>query len=664
MNVGIVSRRLCKARYHSVFIHHRHPSIINFSSCVLQNTPKQIESELKFRTSTLPEVSRTYRAFQSTSYLDKEKRYTHTIKQKSSNSKIALTKKVRNDSSSQEGKKNNFRPLKFKSKDHRNSYYKAKSNYATSKQSIKEKTNISREHTSPSLPPPPLSLPKQFRIFASCLPGLEPVLFSELTELGFSPEIPTIPGIRQKKELVNCKDDKANSHHGGFEFEVKSLSQIYKCHLRLGSASHIFIRCPAPNTSHYSNKTEESHFESKRVNSTNSGDKEDLDGSLFHFKARKLPELRRKVSQMKCWRYMFKCEKKEGSKSRRTYHIPPLSIRVTSSKSKLNHTKAISERVQLGILDALGVVQEPTPNSEELAHNHISPHTDDEIKILVRIQKDQVQISLDTSSAPLHQRGYRLEPGVAPLREDIAFALLKTIGWPPNDGKKLKNEREEGEVDITSKTTLLDPFCGSGTIVIEAASMANRPTALPPGRFRPTPLRKTALGRESLWTKMLKDSLPEPAAIAHSKLLIAASDRDRGATQIAKSNAERAGVSHMIQFETCAVSSSQWLQDSSANKNCDKLSDVVVVSNPPFGKRLSPTPMSMLNESNKSNKLLPLYQKFGHQINNSSVTKVAMIAKDVNLARRMGLNGTFSSKFVTQHGGLKISALVNINYLQ
>ena len=126
-------------------------------------------------------------------------------------------------------------------------------------------------------------------------------------------------------------------------------------------------------------------------------------------------------------------------------------------------------------------------------------------------------ISIDTSGALLHRRGYRLETAKAPLRETLAAGLLLASGWD-------------------AASPLLDPFCGSGTIPIEAACWrAGSPREEPPLCLHGlAQFRRGACGR-----RMLAEAAAQETACPGA---ILASDRDAGAIRIAQANAERAGV--------------------------------------------------------------------------------------------------------------------------
>ena len=191
--------------------------------------------------------------------------------------------------------------------------------------------------------------------------------------------------------------------------------------------------------------------------------------------------------------------------------------------------------------------------------------------------------------------------------------------------------------------------------------------------------------------RIIVSSLRSHAIPYNSKvnnIQIYASDRDAGVIEIAKANAHRAGVSHLIEFQHCALSASPLLQPMNKSQGIDIDIDtdidtdiidtdddestttqktIMVVTNPPLGKRISPPPPSPTTQGSDSKSknsihnaaLLPLYQTFGHQLNKLNGVTVALIAKDIHFTRRMGLMTDLNVLFVTQHGGLTIAAMSN-----
>jgi putative N6-adenine-specific DNA methylase len=170
--------------------------------------------------------------------------------------------------------------------------------------------------------------------------------------------------------------------------------------------------------------------------------------------------------------------------------------------------------------------------------------------VVIRLADDKCTVSVDSSGTLLHKRGYRQAVAKAPLRETLAAAILMASGWDQS-------------------SPLLDPFCGSGTIPIEAAMLA---LAIPTGLHRRFAFMDWPGFDKSLWQTILAEASPRSSV--HP--VIQASDRDAGAIKSAQANAERAGVSGYIDFQCQAVSS---IQPPSGTG--------WVVTNPPYGLRLS-----------------------------------------------------------------------------
>ncbi len=281
---------------------------------------------------------------------------------------------------------------------------------------------------------------------------------------------------------------------GGVAFEG-GLDALYRANLHLRTASRVLVR-------------------------------------LGDFYAAGFPELRKKAARLPWESYLA-----PGGR---------LAVRVTCHKSKLYHSGAVAERIAAAAGDRLGKPPEAARFDESAPP---LPQL-----VVVRLLHDHCTISVDSSGALLHRRGYRLETAKAPLRETLAAAMLFASGWAENPS-----------------APLLDPFCGSGTIAIEAALMARRAA---PGKQRRFAFMDWPGYDDARWQALLAQAAanerPAPGVIQ-------ASDRDAGAVRTAQANAERAGVAGEIQFDCRAVSGIQpppgpgW-----------------VVTNPPYGVRISP----------------------------------------------------------------------------
>jgi putative N6-adenine-specific DNA methylase len=295
----------------------------------------------------------------------------------------------------------------------------------------------------------------------------------------------------------------------------------------------------------------------------------------------------------------------------------PCAIRATAKGSRVYHTDAIAERIGNAIAATVGAMA--TSAARDVA-DELAADAADIARLTVRFRADVCTISLDATPTPLHRRGYRLASGKAPLREDLAHALVRASGFARGGA-------------------LLDPFCGSGTIAIEAAGLA---LGLPPGRLRAVPLAHLALFDEPAWEAARRKPWGVDAETAGAEALgpIAAGDRDEGAIAMARDNAGRAGVGAAIAFTSGAFTAHPWLEAGGAPARG------VVVCNPPFGRRVA-----------TGKNLLHLYQSLGHRVRGlGDGWRAALLAQDLRLARRTGLE--LRAAFTTRHGGIAVTGLV------
>jgi putative N6-adenine-specific DNA methylase len=276
----------------------------------------------------------------------------------------------------------------------------------------------------------------------------------------------------------------------------------------------------------------------------------------------------------------------------------PVSFRVTCHKSRLYHSDAVARE----ILAALNTRLSPACTAVKYAPDAQGPSS----LIVVRIVHDVCAISVDSSGDALHRRGYRLETAKAPLRETLAAAMLLASGWDAH-------------------SPLVDPFCGSGTIPIEAALLARR---IAPGKNRAFSFFRWPGFDARIWQKVLA------AAIASEQTECApiyASDRDEGALRVTLANAERAGVAGNIQVTHAAVSNLAppagrgWM-----------------VSNPPYGERVS-----------RGADLRNLYTRLGDVLRERcSGWRVSLLCEDPMLAGHTRL--PFTPPLPLVNGGLRV----------
>jgi putative N6-adenine-specific DNA methylase len=205
---------------------------------------------------------------------------------------------------------------------------------------------------------------------------------------------------------------------------------------------------------------------------------------------------------------------------------------VTSRKSKLYHQRGIAERLARAVgPDRAG------GEGEQL--------------LVVRAVRDVFTVSVDSSGELLHRRGYRQEVAKAPLRETLAAALLLALEW-------------------NGSVPLVDPFCGSGTIPIEAALLARD---IAPGAGRGFGFERWP-GHDAARFTALRNALAAAARPAVATI-VRGSDRDAGAVRAARENAARAGVAADVSFREAALSSLE-----------APGSEGLLLTNPPYGVRV------------------------------------------------------------------------------
>lgn len=283
-----------------------------------------------------------------------------------------------------------------------------------------------------------------------------------------------------------------------------------------------------------------------------------------------------------------------------------LRFRVTSRKSRLYHEDAIAERL-------LAAVATQVPGVR-LAPKATEPDPEDDQSgaqlVVARVFYDKVTVSADSSGAPLFRRGYRLAGARAPLRENLAAAMLRAAGW---DGR----------------TPLVDPFAGAGTIPIEAALLARR---IAPGLGREFAFERWPGFAAEAWARLKEEArgrvLPRAGAPIHGF------DRDPGAVTAARANAERAGVADDIVFERRTVSELLELRGGA------------LVTNPPWGARVG-----------DRTALRNLYARLGQMVRERCPdSAVAVLVARQEHEAALGLS--LSLGFRTVSGGIPVRCLV------
>jgi putative N6-adenine-specific DNA methylase len=268
----------------------------------------------------------------------------------------------------------------------------------------------------------------------------------------------------------------------------------------------------------------------------------------------------------------------------------PLRVEASCKRSRIYHAGAAAQRVATAIKEEFG-----------------APITEDaDLRIMVRIEDDLVTLSIDTTGESLHKRGFKEAVNKAPMRETMAAMFLRQCGY---DGTQ----------------TILDPMCGSGTFVIEAAEIA---LGLPPGRERNFSFELLPSFDARAW-----QTLRSGVVTTTTDLLFHGSDKDPGAIRMAGENATRAGVSEHTRFEQRSI------EDLEPPPGAPGL----VILNPPYGTRIG-----------DKAPLVTLHRTLGTVLKTRfKGWRVGIITADKNLAGATGLKFEPALPPVL-HGGIRV----------
>ena len=277
----------------------------------------------------------------------------------------------------------------------------------------------------------------------------------------------------------------------------------------------------------------------------------------------------------------------------------PVRVEVaTNKKSKIYHAGAAAQRIERALSEELGVSIVP-PNAPEA-------QSQGSVTVKCRIEDNLCVFSVDSSGEGLHKRGHKAAVGKAPMRETLAALFLRDCGF---DGTE----------------TVVDPMCGSGTFVIEAAEIA---CGLAPGRSRSFAFERLATFDAKAWEEMRRACKEN-----ETSLTFFGSDRNTGAVEMAAANAARAGVGRCTAFAQAAVSDLQPPEGVPG----------LVIVNPPYGARIGNKKL-----------LFSLYGALGQTLmERFSGWRVGIVTSDTALAKATQLPFLPFGAPVA-HGGLKI----------
>ncbi|WP_347257415.1 bifunctional 23S rRNA (guanine(2069)-N(7))-methyltransferase RlmK/23S rRNA (guanine(2445)-N(2))-methyltransferase RlmL [Methylocaldum sp.] len=287
------------------------------------------------------------------------------------------------------------------------------------------------------------------------------------------------------------------------------------------------------------------------------------------------------------------------------------AVDFASSRSKITHTLFGAQKVKDGIVDYFR------------EHHGVRPSVRldrPDLRVNVYLDRDIATVSIDLSGESLHKRAYRQEGGRAPLKENLAAAILLRAGWP--------RIAESGG-------HFVDPMCGSGTLPIEAALMASD---FAPGLLRPHfGLFGWKQHNSALWQNLVIEAERRCEAGLRKLPPIVGYDIDRQAVRIALANIEHAGLTGYVHVERKAMGDAR-----------PRHAFGLVAVNPPYGERLG-----------DEKTLVPLYIQLGETLKNHFVGwKATLLTGNPDLAFKLGIRAT---RYYTLYNGALECRLFNLD---
>lgn len=269
-----------------------------------------------------------------------------------------------------------------------------------------------------------------------------------------------------------------------------------------------------------------------------------------------------------------------------------LAIEFNSLRSAITHTRYGAQKVKDAICDQLR-----DQTGERPSVDRDRP----DLRVNVFLYRDQATLNIDLSGESLHRRGYRLAGASAPLKENLAAAILLRAGWP---------------TVCQSGGALVDPMCGSGTLPIEAALIAGD---IAPGLHRDYwGFQGWKQHDADRWSALLADARKRCEKGRANIPELRGYDVDGKAIEMARENAQRAGLDEVIQFEQRAIQDCAPAPEGPPG---------LVVVNPPYGERMG-----------ESEELKPLYRSLGNCLKGQyEGWRAAVITSDAELGKALGI---------------------------
>ena len=271
-----------------------------------------------------------------------------------------------------------------------------------------------------------------------------------------------------------------------------------------------------------------------------------------------------------------------------------MAVDAACAQSKLDHSRFVAQRVKDAVVDQFRERTGERPSVEL---------KDPDIRLNLFLKRNRAVLSLDLSGESLHRRGWRQSRVGAPLKENLAAAMLIRADWP-------KIHAADG--------VLLDPMCGSGTLLIEGALMA---AGVAPGLGRARFGFSAWRGHDTaLWQRLHDEAkVRAEAGLRRLRPVFFGSDHDSQALAAAKRNAQAAGVAGFLQLAKHDVARTRVPEGAEQHG--------LVVCNPPYGERLG-----------ADEDMRALYRRFGDRLRSRFVNwQAAIIVSDTDLGHALGL---------------------------
>ena len=309
-------------------------------------------------------------------------------------------------------------------------------------------------------------------------------------------------------------------------------------------------------------------------------------------------------------------------------HEDDFMVQFNGTTKSINNTQFGALRIKDAIVDRFVEDGLMRPNVSKLAPKFV---------VHARLHRDEVTICIDLSGKSLHQRHYRQTTGDAPLKEHVASAMLYRSGF-------VERVKQNQASDVPQSLVLADPMCGSGTIAIEAALIAqNIAPAIAREQWGFNHWKHHSAQQ---WQQIRDAALQAQTPASDTHVAIYANDLDRKLVRSAKANADEAGVFGDIIFsQTDAL---KWSVDTQPQQAIEtgELTHFIV-TNPPYGERLGELAT-----------LLPMFVKWGEQLKAHFANwHVSMLTSNRELLRQLRLRS--NKEYAMMNGKLECKC---VNY--